>query len=282
MCLYRHNIAVCVDSENRKMIIAVAIVLAMIAGGYAALIAYTGMNTPFSAVMSQSMQHDPERSQIGCIDTGDITIVKDKSKSEIQSYVKATETGYRTFGDYGSVIIYERNSSSNPVIHRAITWLEWDSSSGKWSSPELADYKGEWRSDNGTDWNDLTGTLVFSGITQSKKTVSINLSTLGKNSGYLTLGDNPETNMHFDQNSGIISHPISYDDIVSVPVLELPWLGTIKLMVKGSPNLVYVPNSVPSLVMAIILILSAFFFIDFALQTMKTKKEEKKAADGRR
>ncbi len=248
--------------------------------GYAALIAYTGMGTPFSVVMSQSMQHDPEKSQIGCIDTGDIVVVKDKNRCDIQSYVEATETGYSTFGDYGSVIIYERNANSNPVIHRAIVWIEWDSSSGKWSSPELANYKGEWYSENGKDHTDLSGKLTFVGITQSKKTVSINLSSIGKNSGYLTMGDNPKTNIHFDQASGIIGHPISKDDIVSVPAFELPWLGTIKLLMKGNSNLEYVPNSLPSLAMLVIIILSSIFAADIGIQLWKSRGEGEEEEKG--
>jgi signal peptidase len=262
-----------VKSENKKTIMAIGIALLIIVVGYAALIAYTGMNTPFSVVMSQSMQHDNERSQIGCIDTGDIVVVKNKSNSDIQSYVEGTQTGYSSFGDYGSVIIYERNVNYNPVIHRAIVWLEWDSNTKKWSSPELENYKGTWYSSNGSDYTNLTGTLTFVDITQSKKTVSINLSSLGKNSGYLTLGDNPKTNLSFDQASGIIGHPISYSEIKSVPILELPWLGTIKLLIKGNSNLTYVPNSVPSLAMLLTLVIASMVMIDIIWQARRWKNE---------
>ena len=275
-----------VNDENRKMIFVLIAVAAIIVGGYASLISYTGMSTPFSVVMSQSMQHDTERSELGCIDTGDVVIVKNKANATIQSYVIGTTTGYSTFGDYGSVIIYERNSSSNPVIHRAIVWLDWDQSSGRWSSQELQKYKGEWYcSVDGVqekNYADLRGTLVFKDLTQSGKNVSVNLNNLGKESGYLTLGDNPKTNMSFDQVSGIISHPIGYEDIRSVPVLEIPWLGTIKLFINGNTtNLSYVPNSLPSLMMTIFSIIGAVLLIDVTLQwknmtgfTFRKKEDE--------
>ncbi len=256
--------------ENRKMIFVLIAVVAIIVGGYASLISYTGMSTPFSVIMSQSMQHDPDRSEIGCIDTGDVVVVKNKNSATIESYVVGTTTGYSTFGDYGSVIIYERNSSSNPVIHRAIVWLDWNSSTETWSSEELANYEGKWYCDvNGTEETNyklLRGVLTFKNLTQSGKTVKVNLSSLEKQSGYLTLGDNPKTNLSFDQVSGIISHPIGLDDIRSVPIMEIPWLGTIKLFLNGNTtNLGYVPNSLPSLAMTIITIIGAILFIDVAL-----------------
>ena len=257
------------NDENRKMIFVLIAVVAIIVGGYATLISYTGMGTPFSVVMSQSMQHDPDRSEIGCIDTGDVVVVKNKNSATIESYVVATNTGYSTFGDYGSVIIYERDSSSNPVIHRAIVWLDWNPTMETWSSKELVDYKGEWYCNvNGShenNTNNLRGTLTFENLTQSGKTVKINLSTLGKQSGYLTLGDNPKTNLSFDQASGIINHPIGSDDIRSVPIFEIPWLGTIKLLINGNnANLSYVPNSLPSLAMVIVTIIGAILLIDVA------------------
>ena len=274
------------NSENKKMLIVIVAVIAVMAGGYVALIAYTGMNVPFSVVMSQSMQHDNDRSQIGCIDTGDIVVVKAKDKATVQSYVEGTQTGYSTFGDYGSVIIYERNSSSNPVIHRAIVWLEWDSVKQRWSSEDLVGYKGDWycrvTTNEGVietkDPSNLQGTLVFQDITQSKKDVSISLTSLTKQSGFLTMGDNPVTNNSFDQTTGIINHPIGKDDIRSVPVAELPWLGAVKILTgNNSANLKYVPNSLPSLTMVIILLIVTVILVDFGIQWKfsKSGKEEK-------
>ena len=79
------------------------------------MVIHSGFGTPFSVVMSESMQHDDTRSQIGCIDTGDVVIVQSPEKADIVSYVEGTITGYSTFGDYGSVIIYERGNGHNPV-----------------------------------------------------------------------------------------------------------------------------------------------------------------------
>ncbi len=269
-------------TENKKFLIGIAILGIIIAGSYGSLILYSGMGTPFSVVTSQSMQHDPERSELGIIDTGDLVIVKDKDKAVIQSYVKGTETGYSTFGDYGSVIIYQRDFKSNPVIHRAIVWLDWNPDTETWSSEELKNYKGEWfctkniggSSVETKDPDDLGGILTFRNLTQSHKSPSLNLDNLTKISGYATMGDNPVSNLNFDQTSGIINHLIEIDDIKSVPTAEVPWIGVIKLLTNGNTaNLKYVPNSLPSLIMTIVTLIGLISFADLSYQYYLSKKK---------
>ena len=267
-----------VDRETRNFVAVIGVFAVIVAGGYCALMLYTGLSLPFSSVVSESMQHDNERSEIGVIDTGDIVIVSDPSKREIQSYVEGYSTGFKTFGDYGSVIIYDRDSNKNPVIHRAIVWLDYNESTGTWSSAELSNYS-DWHcnfvSDNGVQtcqWNDLRGTLV---IYVNDKEATIDLNTLEKKSGYLTMGDNPVTNPSFDQSFGIVDHPIDMDDIRSVPVMEIPWLGIIKLMMNGNTHVSHVPNSLPSLLMEIFLIFAALILIDVIALHRATASMEK-------
>ena len=82
-----------VNKADKNLLISVGIIIVIFVGGYASLVAYSGFSSPFSIVMSQSMQHDPHQSEIGCIDTGDIVIVQDPSKAEIQSYIGGTKSG---------------------------------------------------------------------------------------------------------------------------------------------------------------------------------------------
>ena len=261
-----------VNKADKNLLISVGIIIVIFVGGYASLVAYSGFSSPFSIVMSQSMQHDPHQSEIGCIDTGDIVIVQDPSKAEIKSYIDGTKSGYQSFGDYGSVIIYNRGGNQNPVIHRAIIWLEYNPENDTWSAPSLQGYSGTWHYEyidengeiatNNSDYNNIRGTLYFDDITVSLKDVSISLDGLEKKSGFLTMGDNPETNTTFDQASSIIDHPIGYEDIRSVPVFEIPWLGTIKILVNGGQNLEDVPNSLPSLIMLFVTIFGFLMLID--------------------
>lgn len=251
------------DKETRTLIAVIGVFAIVIAGGYGALVLYTGFSLPFSSVVSESMQHDNERSEIGVIDTGDIVIVADPSKEEVVSYVMGTSTGKRTFGDYGSVIIYNRDSSQNPVIHRAIVWLDYNQMTGKWSSSELAAYS-EWYciADGRDNYKDYTNLIGILHITVGQKDAWINLDSLEKKSGYLTMGDNPVTNTNFDQTTGIVNHPISMDDIRSVPILEIPWMGIIKLTLSGNTHVSHVPNSLPSLIMEVVLIFGLLIAFD--------------------
>lgn len=266
------------NPENRNLAIGIAVVMIVIIGGYAALINYTGLSTPFSVVMSESMQHDPYESRIGCIDTGDVVIVKEADADEIQSYIEGTVTGHRSFGDYGSVIIYERGSDQNPVIHRAIIWLDWDGS--KWSSPDLVDYAGEWYCAKGnsrsTNPYNLEGMLHLKDVTASGKDVAVNLDRMTKNSGYLTMGDNPIGNTNFDQTTGIADGPVPMEKVKSIPIAEIPWIGAVKVSMKGD-NMEHAPNSIPSLLMTIVTIFSIIILIDVLnhRNTLAKAKEEK-------
>jgi signal peptidase len=259
--------------DKKKCAYAIVLAVLALAGGIAAYFAVSN-DVWFSVVMSQSMQHDNDRSMIGVIDTGDIVLVKDPAKSDIQGYVEGTQTGKFTFGDYGSVIIYNRGSDQNPVIHRAIVWLDYDPSTGKWSAPTLEGYQGIWSCSSGTDPYNITGTLAFSDITQSHKNVSIDLTRFNS-SGFLTMGDNI-ANSTFDQNSSIVNHLIAIDDIKSVPFLEIPWIGTLKIYLKNDGNnLEHVPNSIPSLIMCLGTLFAILFTIDiFAIRRSKENLEE--------
>ena len=214
------------NKENRNLVLTVAIVAIIFIGGYASIVAYTGYTSPFSVVTSQSMQHDNNRSEIGIIDTGDIVLIRDPSKETIVTYVEGYKTGYSTFGDYGSVIIYNRGNDQNPVIHRAILWLDYND--GVWSAPSLKDFDDWYFIDDNdpshtkTDWTNITGTLFICGT-------SISMSSLSPQSGYLTKGDN---NSRFDQPS-IIDHLVTPDEIRSIPVMEIPWLGTLKILINN-------------------------------------------------
>lgn len=268
---YHHGTSV--DRETKKIAMTVCVVIVACAGCYGCLVATCGFMFPFSSVVSESMQHDNYRSEIGVIDTGDIVVVQDPSKSEIVSYVKGSQTGKETFGMYGSVIIYNRDVTQNPVIHRAIIWLDYDASAaaeGKsgWSSSELIGYKEEWHSD-GSGWNDLRGELV---IHVGDKIANVDLDTLQKKSGFLTMGDNPVTNGNFDQSSGIINHPIGMEDIRSIPILELPWFGIVKLVLNGNTHVSHVPNSLPTLAMTVVMIFSILFIIDALFITKYANK----------
>lgn len=270
-------------SDDKRFIACMGVIIAIIIGGYASLVSYTGLNAPFSVIMSESMQHDNQRSEIGIIDTGDVVIVENKDRSDIQSYIESTASGYSTFGDFGSVIIYNRDSASNPVIHRAILWLDYDPSTDTWNAPSLDNYNGNWYWEymgvRHTETTGIRGILHFDDITQSHKSPSIDLDRLNiedKKNGYLTMGDNTR-NTTFDQGTSIVSHMIGVEDIRSVPIAEIPWIGTIKLLFKNESKLECVTNSIPSLAMLFLILIASFSVSDmFGIISDKNKAERKR------
>ena len=102
------------------------IVLLIVIGS---LYTYTGNWPPLVVVQSGSMQHDDSSSSVGVIDTGDLVFVKTLGKRDsIRTYVEGLDSGYRTYGSYGDVVIYRPNGnrSKTAIIHRAVVYLEWN------------------------------------------------------------------------------------------------------------------------------------------------------------
>lgn len=265
------------DREDRNTMIAVAVILLFFMCSYAGISFYSGHNPNFSVITSQSMQHDNDRSDIGVIDTGDLVFVRDRSKVEIQTYLQGLETGFMTFGDYGSVIIYRTHNNSS-VIHRALLIIEVkEDSSGKYASIPNLDAFDSWGSKDfpGSELDpemlreDITLYDVgYRGIDVDIDIEFILSKTETGVSGYVTMGDN---NSIIDQNQSsnsefIISELVTYDMIVSVPIFEIPWIGSIKLVLekKGAVVNNYAPNSIPDLAiftLTILLIFSSLYII---------------------
>lgn len=247
------------EKDAKEAIIVAVVAVLIVTGGFVALFTYSGMSTPLTVVESGSMQHSPDRSSVGIIDTGDLVVMRDPSKTSITTFVEGYSSGYQKFGDYGDVIIYNR-PNANPVIHRAIVWLDY-LGDGKWSAPSLKNY-AKWNVTEG-DYNSMSGILTIDGLGWRRLPASINLDVLEPHSGYLTNGDNNHNGRitYFDQATGIAGHigPIQKKDLKAVAGFEIPWLGCIKLLVNNT-NVNQIPtNSVPCL--AVMLVDIVFFFI---------------------
>ncbi len=99
--------------------------------------AVAGIWPPLVAVESGSMEPHMHR--------GDLIYLVDDSKfvpedaetvHGVVTYDEGSETGYKTFGNYGDVIVYQPNgrNGATPVIHRAVEYVEegekWNGSNG--------------------------------------------------------------------------------------------------------------------------------------------------------
>ena len=289
------------EKETKQMLIVCGSIIAVFMILLGSVYAYSGVNPPFSTINSGSMQHSPDESSIGTIDTGDMVIVKDPDSYDITTYVEGAKTGYKKFGEYGDVIIYK--TQTNNIIHRAMLELTlkdiiYDGSTVKtqiWYIPSLIGYD-DWDIINFTPggmtshkndpaiWNEESGTvtidesnkdiinLTLTNVGYSDATPFVNLWDLGKNKtdgykGYLTKGDNAETNNNFDQVilTKMRNKLVSEEDIKSVAVFEIPWLGCIKLFVNGTNTDQIPTNSVIDLVITLVVIVLLAFGINFLI-----------------
>lgn len=273
--------------EDRDTLIAMAVIMLVFASGYACLHLYSGHNPYFSLVTSQSMQHDDHSSELGIIDTGDLVIVRDKSKIDIQTYLEGRMTGFKSFGDYGSVIIYSGDNGSS-IIHRALLYLEVkEDSSGKYASISYLDSYPSWGSaySPGTELDPemLREDIVLNDLGYRGLDVKIDIAfILSKTdagvSGYVTMGDN---NTITDQSSFygsdfVISGLVTDERILSIPVSEIPWLGCFKLLLDGRGYIVehHSPNSIPylcvsALGMLFVLFSLYIFYIGYTIEKRK-------------
>ena len=242
-----------------------------------AMWAHTGSMPPLVVVESNSMQHDAD-GEVGTIDAGDLILVHSPDDNRIITFAEATDPesgyyGYESLGMEGDVIIYERNgeSDSTPIIHRALFEI---------SIGESVPAENQDDCEGGVFWNGLCITswsvpgsdqvnvkeinLVFDGVNTGKYACGGVAAQHGSewfsvenyspmNPGYITLGDNNDCNddqgvFEFAQglssiHSGMI-RPVQEDWVIGISGAEIPWLGTVKLMVSGgdSPGVSQVPG----------------------------------------
>lgn len=208
---------------------------------YGALVAYTGNWGPVVAVDSSSMQHSFDASEIGLMDTGDVVLVKSVQSSDVVTYVKGRVVDYKTYGDYGDVILFRDPEFPDepPVIHRAMAFVIWNESTRGYDVPGLRAWpSAEWSGMRGdvvaADPYGLTSLTLhragFRGDTDLKWNLTF-LAESFRHSGYLTLGDNNVYTAERKTDWWIVPP----ESVIGVARGELPWLGLPKLLLQPSP-----------------------------------------------
>jgi signal peptidase I len=219
---------------------------------------------PLVVVESESMMHS-ESGEVGAIDAGDLILVHSTPFEQIITFAEASNTshasyGYEQHGMYGDVIIFKKNGGNEtPIIHRAILEVQptdFTSSikEGEDPCPNGGIFDDEWLDENGepgvcvTTWQipgtSIQGVFAHEGLSQH---LSIQ-DWQPKHAGFLTLGDNNHCSV--DQrrvisSGGSLDGPVRASWMIGTAGGEIPWLGTVKLMVSGppSPGTFYVPSS---------------------------------------
>ncbi|MGA8303538.1 MAG: S26 family signal peptidase [Thermoplasmata archaeon] len=281
------------DSLYFEPLVAVAIIVVMLVGLYA----YTQNWPPVYVVESDSMQHG-STDILGVINTGDLVLAQRLPTNQITTYVAGLQTGYSTYGEYGDVILYSANGQgSTPIIHRAIIFLQWDPATSSYNATGLAGLQSAGRCGNASGavyatpgtlndcgTTDLTGALDLIHVGWNSVNVSIDLSSpsLGRHSGFLTMGDNNfeptgcSSNCEGlpDQQTGL-SELVEPGWIVGVARGMLPWFGAIKLVLEGNAGSVP-PQSWQFLGLTVVGLILLAFGIHYALRAEGIEDERRK------
>ncbi len=259
------------NREYKEFLIIFAAAAVVIVIVLSSLLIYSGMSRPLTVVESRSMQHSNTTSYLGIIDTGDMVVMVSPDKRSVTTYVEGYQEDYSRFGSYGDVIIYYRDSGKNPVIHRAIIWLEYDE--GKISAPSLENYPADrWSTGEGGTWDNLKDDLILKDLPYRDGTINevkMDLSRITR-SGFLTMGDN---NGAFDQMMSIHPDTVMKSELKAIAGIEVPWLGCIKLLVKDK-NVDMIPdNSFTCLVLMFVDILATIAVVMVTVEfVIKMKK----------
>jgi signal peptidase len=206
------------DTKKRIRLMVVAVIIVAIILFAIFIVPLLGHDGSMVAE-SDSMQHTDSGGQSGIIDAGDTVYYKNiDGRSDVTTYMQGKRKGYRQYGEYGDVIIYYKNGFKDitPVIHRAILWLEYNTSGshersgiiyhGSFDVPELKNHDegheedDAWQSISGENrWYNLSGTILLRNIGWDNQDIIINLHkilqtfdhnpNLDPHSGFITMGD---------------------------------------------------------------------------------------------
>jgi len=251
------------------------------------LYAYTGVWPPMVVIESNSMMHGDD-SEIGIIDTGDLTLVKAiHDRHDVVTYLEATcatnpNHGFKTYGDFGNVIVYRKNGlPETPVIHRPLAYIDYNATA---SNPPLV-YCGDILDIGIHNVTEYTITNVG----YQKLTIKIDLNAIFKRSvastsraphgGFITVGDHnqgsiDQLNLKTLNQSPV--EPVKVDWVVGKAEGELPWFGIFKLWISGHAASTFPNSSVNGLVTTVILLIVIPIVIDLVLSRRKKRKESRR------
>ncbi|MDW5563980.1 MAG: hypothetical protein SA339_12230 [Methanomassiliicoccus sp.] len=245
------------DGLRRPLLVVGCTFLAfMLSVGTLALL--LGTWPPFMAVESKSMQHSDNSSAIGVVDTGDVVVVSSSLvNGKVRTYLGSLQDDYRSFGEYGDVVIYQAPEDDIPIVHRAICELVYNSTAEGFDIPELAKVPASmWSVPAGDrEWHGLSEWIELFDIGYANVTVHIDLHSLyvsmqdDPHGGLITMGDNNWKEIN-DQRYGIVDQgslvqePIRWSWVIGKVVGEVPWIGTIRLWMTGTAPPYMPANSV--------------------------------------
>jgi signal peptidase len=240
------------------------------------LYAYSGVWPPMVVVESGSMQHSETESALGIIDTGDMVFVKStKGHKDIVTYLEGRETGLRTYGDYGQVIVYRPygQRTAVPIIHRAVVWVEVNTSGVGDSDSAVVDYSKYTFDVPSLEYYNVTNfTIPKYGHGEVDLFITLvpiiryheSGSTI-PHDGFITAGDSNVVKYRggYDQlQPYICADLIDPSWVIGTAFGEIPWFGLLKLTATGGASDDVPANSWHMLFISLFLILAVPLCVD--------------------
>jgi signal peptidase len=181
------------------------------------LFAVSGLWPPMVAIESPSMEPNMK--------TGDLVFVMEEHRlapgaaygeTGVVTYRTGQETGYTKFQRSGDVIVYrpDGNGGTTPIIHRAMFYVN-----------------------DSEDWYDKAVAVDPRAVGSADDCEELDFCP-APHGGFITKGDNENTNRHYDQVSGLTA-PVKPAWIVGTAEFRIPLLGNIRLWASGQTA---VPN----------------------------------------
>ncbi|MFB6352693.1 MAG: S26 family signal peptidase [Halobacteriales archaeon] len=172
----------------------------------ALLFAISGVWPPLVAVESGSMEpHMFEGDLVFVMDEGRLVPEAAVHGTGVVTYRAGKAAGYRTFGSYGDVIVFDPPAEAGPpIIHRARFWV-----------------------DAGENWYDRADPAYIR-ASRCGDSPDENLPNCpAPHAGFITRGD---ANNLYDQVSGIGAGPVRTSWIKGTAEVRIPYLGYVRLM----------------------------------------------------
>ena len=174
----------------------------------ALLFGASGVWPPMVAVESGSMEpHMRPGDLVFVMDEGRLVPQAAFGGTGVVTYEDGEQAGYRTFGDYGDVVVYAApNELGPPIIHRVRFWV-----------------------DEGENWYDRADPRYVR-ANRCGDSPDVGLKNCpAPHAGFITKGD---ANAYYDQAQGI-ADPVRVSWIRGTAEARVPYLGCIRLRVSG-------------------------------------------------
>lgn len=197
------------NTENGTVLLFkdVASSLAIVAAIGLVLFAISGVWPPLVAIESGSMEPHMQKGDLVFLMENERLPSSEAAAAGVVTHEDGQETGYTKFGDYGDVIIFERDGGAGtPIIHRAHLYVEEDEN---WYDRADQEYI---RAENCDELRQCPA----------------------PHDGFVTKGDNQQTNRYYDQTDRY--EIVKPEWVRGTARVRVPYLGCIRLEFSGTAS----------------------------------------------